>query len=152
MFRNSQVAETKIAVLEERLMSYENMMKKIEEVIQVMTETSQSVSKMLAVHEERIEYHSKADQLILDKIKTIEDRNLEESKKIIEKIESLEEKLDTEIKQLEVRVEDVSRIKWITVGTGLVLAVLVGAFSSFASGFIGSVVPEQAHHYVDKQK
>lgn len=150
MFRNNQRTETKIAVLEERLMSYENMMKKIEEVIQVMTETSQNVSKMLAVHEERIEYHSKADQLILDKIKSIEDRNLEESRKIIEKIESLEEKLDTEIKQLEIRIEDVSRIKWITVGTGLVLAVLVGAFSSFASGLVSLPNSGPTYHHVDK--
>jgi hypothetical protein len=51
--------ETKIAVLEERLTSYEVMMKKIDEAIQIMGKTSQSISKMLAVHEEKLDQSTK---------------------------------------------------------------------------------------------
>ena len=136
MFKNNLKAETKIAVLEERINSHENVMNKIEEVIQVMSETSQNVSKMLAVHEERLEYNNKTDQLILDRIKGIEEKNLEENKKIISKLDSLEDKFDGEIKSLEEKIEDVSRIKWMTVGTGIVLAILIGAMSNLASGYI----------------
>ena len=55
MFNQNTSSDTKIAVLEERLSSYEVMMRKIDEAIQIMGKTSQSISKMLAVHEEKIE-------------------------------------------------------------------------------------------------
>ena len=61
---NKSSNETKIAVLEERLTSYEVMMKKIDEAIQIMGKTSQSISKMLAVHEEKLEHNNKNGELM----------------------------------------------------------------------------------------
>jgi len=64
MFNQNTSADTKIAVLEERLSSYEVMMRKIDEAIQIMGKTSQNISKMLAVHEEKIDQCHKADDYI----------------------------------------------------------------------------------------
>ena len=64
MFNQNTTTDTKIAVLEERLSSYELLLKKIDEAIQIMGKTSQNISKMLAVHEERIEQCHKADDYI----------------------------------------------------------------------------------------
>ena len=85
MFNQNTAADTKIAVLEERLTSSEVMMKKIDEAIQIMGKTSQSISKMLAVHEERLENSSKSDELVIDRIKTIEVKNTEEHNRVIER-------------------------------------------------------------------
>ena len=43
MFNNNTAADTKIAVLEERLSAYELMMRKIDEAIQLMGKTSQNI-------------------------------------------------------------------------------------------------------------
>jgi septal ring factor EnvC (AmiA/AmiB activator) len=68
MFNTNTAADTKIAVLEERLSSYELMLNKIDEAIQLMGKTNQNISKMLAVHNERLEQCSKTDDLIVNMI------------------------------------------------------------------------------------
>jgi chromosome segregation ATPase len=120
MFNRS--TETKIAVLEERLTSYEVMMKKIDEAIQIMGTTSQNISKMLAVHEEKLENSGKNDELIIDRIKTIEVKNTEEHGRVIERFESLEEKLDGRIGTLDKKVDDITKFRWIIVGGLLIVS------------------------------
>lgn len=124
MFNANTTADTKIAVLEERLSSYETLMRKIDEAIQLMGRTSQNISKMLAVHEEKIEQCSKADDMISRMISDLREENKSQHREVEQRIESIEEKL-----------LDVSRIKWMTIGTGIVLAVLATAFSTLASGW-----------------
>jgi hypothetical protein len=68
MFNQNTSSDTKIAVLEERLSSYEMMMRRIDEAIQLMGKTSQNISKMLAVHEEKIENCGKTDEMISNMI------------------------------------------------------------------------------------
>ena len=41
----------------------------------------------------------------------------------------------SKIEKIEVKLEDVSRIKWMTAGCGVVLVVLVTAISTLASGW-----------------
>jgi chromosome segregation ATPase len=120
MFNRS--AETKIAVLEERLTSYEVMMKKIDEAIQIMGKTSASISKMLAVHEEKLENSTKSDELIVDRIKTIEIKNTEEHNRVIERFKSLEDKIDNRIEGVDKKVEDVTKFRWIVVGAIIIVS------------------------------
>jgi chromosome segregation ATPase len=119
---NKSSNETKIAVLEERLTSYEVMMKKIDEAIQIMGKTSQSISKMLAVHEEKLENSGKNDELIIDRIKTIEVKNTEEHGRVIERFESLEEKIDERIINLDKKVDDVVKFRWLVVGALVIIS------------------------------
>lgn len=123
---NKSSNETKIAVLEERLTSYEAMMKKIDEAIQIMGKTSQSISKMLAVHEEKLEHNNKNDELIIDRIKTIEVKNTEEHSRVIERFEALEEKIDGRIEEVDKKVDDVVKFRWLVVGA---LVIVSFAFS-----------------------
>lgn len=124
MFNQNSTVDTKVAVLEERLSSYELMMKKIDEAIQLMGKTSQNISKMLAVHEEKIEQCSRTDEMISRMINELRSENKQQHEAVSERIDQMEEKL-----------MDVSRIKWMTIGTGIVLAVLATAFSTLASGW-----------------
>ena len=105
MFNSNTSADTKIAVLEERLSSYELMMKKIDEAIQIMGKTSQNISKMLAVHEEKIEQCNKADDYIGRLIEELKIENKDSHDAVSERIEKVESKL-----------EEFVKFRWIIVG------------------------------------
>jgi gas vesicle protein len=114
MFNPNTSADTKIAVLEERLSSYETMMRKIDEAIQLMGKTSLNISKMLAVHEERIEQCTKTDDFVSKIISELKEENKEQHKKVSEKIQSLETK-----------VEDLVKFRWIIAGAVILLSFAV---------------------------
>ncbi len=105
MFNQNTSADTKIAVLEERLSAYEGMMKKIDEAIQLMGKTSQNISKMLAVHEERIEQCHKADDYIGRVIEELRIENKDQHEAVSERIEKIENKL-----------EEVVKFRWVIIG------------------------------------
>ena len=86
MFR-SQTTETKLALLEEKLSIYEKMMKKIESAIEKIGETSQNISKMLAIHEEKIDQASKSDEVIVQMVNDIKKTNTEEHKLVIKRVD-----------------------------------------------------------------
>jgi gas vesicle protein len=114
MFNQNTSSDTKIAVLEERLSSYEVMMRKIDEAIQIMGKTSQNISKMLAVHEEKIEHCGKTDEMISNMIHEMKDENKEQHRQVSEKIQSLETK-----------VEDLVKFRWIIAGAAILLSFAV---------------------------
>lgn len=123
MFQNT-TTETKIALLEERLSVYEQMMKKIESAIEKISETSQTISKMLAIHDEKIEQHERADNSLSRMIYEMREENEDNCKKVSDRID-----------KIELEVKEVGKIKWMTVGCGVLLAVLTTAFSTLASGW-----------------
>lgn len=148
MFNNKVSADTKIAVLEERLTSYEVMMKKIDEAIQIMGKTSQNISKMLAVHEEKLDNTSKNDELIIDRIKTIEVKNTEEHSRVLERFESLEEKIDGRIEAVDKKVDDVVKFRWLVVGA---LVIVSFAFSQ-SSMVVDVLTPDPGHVKIESGK
>jgi hypothetical protein len=111
MFNPNTSADTKIAVLEERLSSYEVMMKKIDEAIQIMGKTSQNISKMLAVHDERIEQCHKADDYVSRLIEELKVENKNSHEDVVERIEKVENKL-----------EEFVKFRWIIVGIFAVIS------------------------------
>jgi gas vesicle protein len=115
MFNQNTSADTKIAVLEERLSAYEVMMNKIDEAIQLMGKTSQNISKMLAVHEEKIDQCNKTDDLISKMLNDLKDESERHCEAVNNRIEKIETKLDEFVKY-----------RWIIVG---VFAVVSFAFS-----------------------
>jgi hypothetical protein len=115
MFNSNTSTDTKIAVLEERISSYEIMLRKIDEAIQIMGKTSQNISKMLAVHEERIEQCHKADDYIGRLIEELKLENKDSHEVVVQRIEKVESKL-----------EEVIKFRWIIIG---VFAVVSFGFS-----------------------
>ena len=89
-------------------------MRKIDEAIQIMGKTSQSISKMLAVHEEKIENCGKTDEMISNMINDMKEENKEQHKKVSEKIQSLETK-----------VEELAKFRWIIAGAAIILSFAV---------------------------
>ena len=115
----------KVAVLEQKFADFANIVNKLDDAIQKMSEVNTNVIKMLAVHDEKIEYGQRTDDLILKMIDNLKEENQKEHKKTSDRIDDLEE-----------QVGEISKIKWMTVGTGAVLTVLVALFASLASGWL----------------
>lgn len=125
MFNQGTSTDTKVAVLEEKVSIYEQMMRKIEDAIYAISETSQGISKMLAIHEERLEQAMRSDEVI---IKLIDDLKKE--------VESEDLDLSERIDEVLVKLEEVRKIKWMTMGVGVFAAVLIGALANLASGLL----------------
>ncbi len=114
MFNQNTSADTKIAVLEERLSSYELLLKKIDEAIQIMGRTSQNISKMLAVHEEKIEQCHRADDYVGRLIEELKIENKDQHEVVSKRIDSLETK-----------VEELGKFRWIIAGAAILLSFVV---------------------------
>lgn len=139
MFNQNTTTDTKIAVLEERLSSYEIMMKKIDEAIQLVGKANQNISKMLAVHDEKIGQCVKTDDLITRMIDELKDENREQHNSVAKRIDKIEKE-----------IKEIGKIKWMTVGCGVLLTVLTGAFSTLASGLwipSKTKIPNQEYVY-----
>lgn len=114
MFNQNTSADTKIAVLEERLSAYELMMKRIDEAIQLMGKANQNISKMLAVHEEKIEQCHRADDYIGRVIEELRIENKEQHEVVSERIE-----------KIEVKIEEFVKFRWILVGVVAVASFII---------------------------
>ena len=137
MFNQNTSADTKIAVLEERLSSFEVMIRKIDEAIQIMGKTSQNISKMLAVHEERIEQCNKADDYITRVIDELRIENKDQHDAVSQRIQ-----------KIEVKLEEFVKFRWILVG---VVAVVTFAVSQ-SNIVIDLLTPDNSQMQIEKSK
>jgi len=85
--------ETKVAVLEERLAVHEQMMARIETAIEKLSEVNSNVSKMLAVHEEKISANEKVDNILFTKIDQLGSKMDSDHNIVLSKIQDLEKKV-----------------------------------------------------------
>jgi hypothetical protein len=85
--------ETKVAVLEERLAVHEQMMSRIEAAIEKLSEVNSNVSKMLAVHEEKINANEKVDDILFTKIDQLSSKMDSDHNIVLSKIQDLEKKV-----------------------------------------------------------
>ena len=108
MFPSSST-ETKIALLEERINVYEQMMERIDTAIQKIGETSQNISQMLAIHNEKIEQCNRTDNII---VKMIEDIKVSSK----EQHEAISKELGERIEKVEEKVEGLSKFRWMAAG------------------------------------
>ena len=123
---NLSSTETKIALLEERINVYEQMMERIDTAIQKIGETSQNISQMLAIHNEKIEQCNRTDNII---IKMIED--IKESSK--QQHDAISKELGERIEKLEEKVESISQFKWKAVGAIAIIIFVIGIIPTATS-------------------
>lgn len=101
----------KVAVLEQKVMDFANVVSKIDDAITKLSDVNANITKMLAVHEERIEQCNKSDNLIIKMIDGLKVDNSNDHKEVVERVEEVERK-----------VEEISKFRWMAAG---VLAILV---------------------------
>jgi methionine synthase II (cobalamin-independent) len=88
-----QAIETKVAILEEKLHTTEQIMQRIESAIEKMSEVSANVTKMLAVHEQKIESNDKVDAILFAKIDQLSTKMDKDHNTVLEKLQGLEKKV-----------------------------------------------------------
>lgn len=115
---NPSSTDTKIAILEERLSVYEQMMERIDTAIQKIGETSQNISQMLAIHNEKIEQCNRTDNLIVAMIEDIKRTSKEQH-------DAINKELGQRIQKVEEKVESISKFKWQVLGGLAVIAIFI---------------------------
>ena len=75
MYSPTQLTETKVAILEEKINSSDQLLAKIESAIDKLIEANANITRMLAVHDERIEQCGKTDDMISKMISELKDEN-----------------------------------------------------------------------------
>ena len=89
----TQAIETKVAILEEKLHTTEQLMQRIESAIEKMSEVSANVTKMLAVHEQKIESNDKVDAILFAKIDQLSNKMDTDHNVVLDKLQGLEKKV-----------------------------------------------------------
>ena len=88
-----QAIETKVAILEEKLHTTEQLMQRFESAIEKMSEVSANVTKMLAVHEQKIESNDKVDAILFAKIDQLSNKMDTDHNIVLDKLQGLEKKV-----------------------------------------------------------
>ena len=115
--------EVKLAVLEQKFTEFANIVNRLDDAIDKLSEVSSNVVKMLAVHEERIEQAVKTNDVLF---KLVEERKKENEKHY--------ERASERIDELEIKIEEVRKVKWMIIGMG----VLVATASSLLGNFVAN--------------
>ena len=85
--------QIKVAVLEEKLQNFESLVTKLDSAIEKIAEVNNNVSRMLAVHEERITKQEELDSVLFDKIDKLRDKMDRDHDLVTSRISLLERKL-----------------------------------------------------------
>lgn len=133
--------DTKIAILEERLSVYEQMMERIDTAIQKIGETSQNISQMLAVHNEKIEQCNRTDNLIVTMIEDIKKSSKEQH-------DQISRELGERIDKVEEKVEGISKFRWQMLGGLAVIAILI----RFVPPVLSFLTPQQEPSRIERTK
>ena len=121
----NQEVKSKVAVLEQRSDYQEHLIQKVDAAIQVMKEAVENVSKMLAVHNEKLDQHNKTETLMVEMIRGVK-----------EDLEAEDVDLGDRIDAVDNKVEELKKFKWIAVGVGLAAGFIVTTVVSLASGIL----------------
>ena len=100
------------------------MLSKLESAVDKISEGNSRIATILAKHDERIEQSMKNDALLVKMIDEMKENNDKEHGEISNRFEKMELKL-----------EDLSKTKWMTVGIASAVALCITVASSLASGF-----------------
>ena len=83
----------KVAILEERLGNFEQLVTRLDSAIEKIAEVNNNVSRMLAVHEQRISKQEEIDEVLFDKIDKLRDKMDSDHDSVTKRLSLLERKL-----------------------------------------------------------
>lgn len=86
-------SEVKVAVLEEKVDHFERLVSKLDSAIEKIAEVNSNVSRMLAVHEERITKQEETDELLFSKVDKFRDKVDRDHESLSSRVSILERKL-----------------------------------------------------------
>jgi hypothetical protein len=120
-YRNDMQDESvKIAILEQKLIDLKDVVVKIDDAIEKLSEVNINVGKILAVHEQKIAKQESTDEILFAKI------------------DKLRDKMDGDHNTVLSRIQEIEKRMWIGVGAIAVLSFMVNH-----PGFIGKILTYQ---------
>ncbi len=99
--------EIKVAILEQKLEDLKDIIVKIDDAIEKLSEVNSNVTKMLAVHEQRITKQEETDSILFTKI------------------DKLRDKVDRDYDALITRVQTIEKRVWMAIGAIACITFLV---------------------------
>ena len=128
--------EARLAVVENKVEYYENFLDKLDVAIDRMSEASSHISKMLAVHEERLQHASKIDEMILSTVES----NKKDTNNRLETIKDFSEtetrELHEKIDRIQLNIIELQKLKWVVNGIGIAASISVVAVAGLFQGFL----------------
>ena len=85
--------EIKVAILEQKLEDLKDIIVKIDDAIEKMSEVNSNVSRMLAVHEQRITKQEEIDNLLFAKIDKLRDKVDRDYDALIARVQTIEKRV-----------------------------------------------------------
>jgi len=85
--------EIKVAVLEQKLEDVKDIIVKIDNAIEKLSEVNSNVSQMLAVHEERITKQEETDNVLFAKIDKLRDKVDSDYDRIVSRVQTIEKRV-----------------------------------------------------------
>jgi len=88
-----QESKVQLAIVEEKVSSIERLTIKLDNAIEKISEVNNNVSRMLAVHEEKIAKQEQVDNILFDKIDKLRDKMDLDHDGVLNRIRTLEKKV-----------------------------------------------------------
>jgi len=85
--------EIKVAVLEQKLEDVKDIIVKIDNAIEKLSEVNSNVSKMLAVHEEKITKQEETDNILFAKIDKLRDKVDLDYDRVVSRVQTIEKRV-----------------------------------------------------------
>jgi hypothetical protein len=113
----TQDLQTKVAILERDVSQFAGLFERLDQTIEKLTDVSQTIKQLLAVHESRLNTQEKLSEDI------IRDMN-KEVDRLVEMIEDVAEKQEEQFKTITKKLSDFDKAKWIIIGIVLAISLL----------------------------
>ena len=119
-------SDKKLAVLESKFDIYENvskeMLDKLDRAVNTISENSNRVAVILERHEGKLNDSAKTDEIIIQMIDELKTQNSKEHELTKERIE-----------KIEVKIQELSKFRWITVGVATAAVIIIKSADFFGS-------------------
>ena len=143
MFNNFSKDLAKLDVLESKLNIYESlsreMLDKLENAVDKISEGNSRIATILAKHDERIEQSLKTDDLMIKMIEDVKHANSEEHKAVIKRLE-----------KVETNINELSKFKWQAAALVGAAVLLIGLVVPFVDNMIGMPYNGGSEHSLRK--
>ena len=110
----------KVAVLQQKLEDLKHIVIKLDDAIEKLSEVNINVGRMLAVHEQRITTQEETDN------------------EIMRKVDKLSEKINTENKTLDKKIQNLEKKVWIGIGIIICIVFFIDNIEMFSSALTRS--------------
>lgn len=122
---------SKLDVLESKLNIYESlsreMLDKLENAVDKISDANQRIANILTKHDERIEQSIKTDELLVKMIEDVKESNSKEHAAVIKRLDTVE-----------ANVNELSKFKWQAAALVGAAVLLVGLVVPFVDNMLGS--------------